>query len=33
VTAALTLLMGLLAGLPISALAWAKLIVLREYQP
>jgi multicomponent Na+:H+ antiporter subunit D len=33
VTAALTLLMGLLAGSPISALAWAKLIVLREYQP
>jgi multicomponent Na+:H+ antiporter subunit D len=33
VTASLTLLMGLLAGLPISALDWAKLIVLREYQP
>jgi len=32
VTAALTLLMGLLAGLPISALDWAKLIVSREYQ-
>jgi multicomponent Na+:H+ antiporter subunit D len=33
VTAGLTLLMGLLAGLPISALDWAKLIVAREYQP
>jgi multicomponent Na+:H+ antiporter subunit D len=33
VTAMLTLLMGLLAGLPISALDWAKLIVTREYQP
>lgn len=33
VTAAATLLVGLLAGLPISPLQWAKLIVSREYQP
>ena len=33
VTAALTLLLGVLAGLPISALDWTKLIVSREYLP
>jgi multicomponent Na+:H+ antiporter subunit D len=33
ITGALTLLLGLLAGLPISALDWAKLIVSQEYQP
>jgi multicomponent Na+:H+ antiporter subunit D len=33
VTAVLTLLMGLLAELPVSPLDWAKLIVWREYLP
>ncbi len=33
ITAVLTLLLGVLAGLPISALDWAKLIVLQEYAP
>jgi formate hydrogenlyase subunit 3/multisubunit Na+/H+ antiporter MnhD subunit len=33
ITAALTLLVGLFAGLPFSPLDWAKLIVRREYQP